>query len=312
VRQLIKDLVVLTKPRIVILALITTMVGFYLGTEGAFQWGTCFWLLAGAGLLGGGVNTFNQVMEIQQDGIMKRTMGRPLPAGRLGENTAWLWGMLLCLTGLGLLGLGTSFLATFLGVGILVSYLLFYTPLKKITHHCTLVGAIPGALPPALGWVASHGTFDIGGWVLFAFLFIWQLPHFYALSWVYRDDYERAGFRMVSVIDLDGKLTARHIAIYSIILVPISILPVFVGLAGAIYLSAALLLGILLAGFGIAVGIDPPFISRAEGCFLWDVEENRYIDYVGSWGPMILGHSHPEVVKAIEKRADGQKEEFVF
>ena len=242
----------LTKPRLTMLAVLTTVVGFVMGATQPFQG----WMLAatavGAALVGGGANALNQWLERDADALMRRTQCRPLPTGRLRPSQALLFGLTLSLAGVLLLHRCVNALAAQLALLTLISYVGMYTPLKRKTALCTLVGAVPGALPPMIGWAAARGTIEGEAWVLFALLFVWQLPHFLALAWAHRDDYARAGFQMLPVVEPDGASTARQMVLYSAALLPISLLPTMVNLAGPWYFLGAVVAGLWFSWVAIA------------------------------------------------------------
>jgi len=236
----------LVKARLTSLVLITTGVGFVMGATGGFQFGLLFHTLAGTALVAGAAATLNQWMERDRDALMRRTRDRPLPAGRIKPEAALAIGLGAAAFGLWYLLAWVGLLTASVGGVTLLSYLLLYTPLKVITPWNTLVGAVPGALPPLMGWSAAHNSLAAGGWCLFAILACWQLPHFMAIAWIYREDYARAGYRMLSVSDPNGRRTAGQALGYAILLLPLSLGPYFLGLVHDLYLPVALLLG---AGF---------------------------------------------------------------
>ena len=241
------DFLELTKPRITFLVLVTAAVGYALGAPGRFEAPGFLLMIAGTALLSGGVGALNQYLERDADGLMDRTRHRPLPAGRLLPSEALAFG--LTISGAGLLLLfAAGWLAGLLGLLTAASYLLLYTPLKRVTSLCTVVGAVPGALPPVIGWAAARGELGAGAWALFAVLFLWQLPHFLALAWLYREDYARGGFPMLTVSDTDGSSTGRQALLYAAALLPVSLLAGLLTSAGNAYLWAATALGILFAG----------------------------------------------------------------
>lgn len=233
----------LTKPRLSSLVLFTTMVGFAAGAVGSIDRVVLLHALLGTALVAGGANALNQVLERERDGLMERTKHRPLPSGRLGVAAATRFAVCVSTVGLAELLLGVNLLTAFLGAVALSLYAFVYTPLKTVTVHNTLVGASVGALPPLMGWTAATGGLDDGGWVLFAILFVWQLPHFFAIAWMYREDYIRGGYRMLSVIDESGESTRRQVAILAGLLIPLGLLPAVLGLTGAIYAGASVVLG---------------------------------------------------------------------
>ena len=240
------DYLELTKPRITALVVLTTYVGFYLGVQGRIDPWLVLHALLGTAMVCAAASALNQVWEREADARMRRTQRRPLPAERLGQNEALLFGVALAIVGLLQLALFVNMLASLLAAATLASYLFLYTPLKRRTWLCTTVGAVPGALPPVIGWAAARGGVDLGAASLFAIVFIWQLPHFYAIAWMYRDDYARGGFPMLTVIDPEGAVTGRQIVAWAAALVPASLLPALLGMAGALYFAGALVLG---AGF---------------------------------------------------------------
>ncbi len=245
------DFFMLTKPELTFLAVLTTLAGFYLGSMGSFPGMLLLHTLLGTALVGGGAGALNQVAERKYDVQMRRTVHRPIPSGRVTPGEAVLFGALLSGTGVVELAVFVNVLTAFLSAVILTTYLFLYTPLKRITPSSTLVGAIPGALPPVMGWTAASGDIGVGAWILFGILFFWQMPHFYSLAWVYRQDYGHAGYRIISVEDHDGARTARSITVYSILLLAASLLPPTQGIGGALYLFVAFALGIAFLGCGL-------------------------------------------------------------
>jgi len=240
------DWLELTKPRITTLVVFTALVGF-VAASGASPWtGLLMAALLGTGLVAGGASALNMVMERGTDALMHRTRSRPIPAGRIRPGEARWFGALLTLSGLILLGTRCGWLAALVAFSTWASYLFLYTPLKRRTHLSTLVGAVPGALPPVIGWAAASGSLEPGAFILFAIVFLWQIPHFLAIAWLYRDDYERAGFPMLPVIDRDGRLTGRQAVLHSVALLVVSLAPVAAGLGGTLYLAGALVLGVAL------------------------------------------------------------------
>ncbi len=247
------DFLSLTKPRLNLLALLTNLAGYLLGSTGGTSWRLLFFSLAGATLLAAGCGALNQWLEVDADKRMKRTKKRPLPAGRLPLHQAFWFGAILSGAGVLLLLWQVNELTAFLGLCAFVSYVLLYTPLKKITSLCTIVGAVPGALPPLMGYAAATGTTGLEGWTLFCILFFWQMPHFLAIGWIYRDDYERAGFPMLSVRDPKGELTGLVAVVYALALLPVSLLPVYLRMTGPIYFWIALVLSLTFVGFAAAL-----------------------------------------------------------
>ncbi|HEX4441464.1 MAG TPA: heme o synthase [Thermoanaerobaculia bacterium] len=236
------DLLELTKPRITGLVLVTAAVGYAVGSGAAFEPARFLLFMLGTGLLCGGASTLNQYLERDADARMHRTSRRPIPAGRLRPEEALVFG--LALSAFGLIALApVNALTLGLGALSLVSYVLAYTPLKRVTSLCTVVGAVPGALPPLMGWTAARGVLGPAGWGLFAILFLWQLPHFLAIGWLYRDDYARGGFPMLAVTDSDGSSTGRQALLYSAALLPVTLAAGLLAGAGNAYLWGALVMG---------------------------------------------------------------------
>ena len=238
----------LVKARLTFLVLLTTLVGFYLGTEGDFSIPGVVHLLLGTGLLASGAAALNQWLERDHDARMRRTEDRPLPSRRLQPETVVLLGTIASGAGLVYLGMGVNLHAGVLGAVTLLIYLFVYTPLKRVTWMNTIVGAVPGALPPLIGWTAARGNLEGPGWTLFAILALWQIPHFFAIAWMYRDDYGRAGFAMLPAIDPSGRRTARHAVMFCWLLLGASLLPWVFGLTGHVYLAGALGLGLFFVG----------------------------------------------------------------
>jgi heme o synthase len=245
------DYVELTKPRITLLVLATTLVGFYLGTEGTLQVLPLLHTLLGTGLVAAAASALNMWLERDLDSLMKRTAGRPLPAGRLQPREVLAFSLVIAAAGLVYLLLFTNVLASALAATTLLSYLFVYTPLKTRTWLCTLIGAVPGAVPPMIGWAAANGELAYGAWILFAIVFFWQIPHFYAIAWMHREDYRRAGFPMLPIIDRDGKRTSRQVSLYLSALILVTLLPSAIGLAGFVYLIGALALGLTFLASGL-------------------------------------------------------------
>jgi protoheme IX farnesyltransferase len=251
-----RDYLELTKPRITILILICTAVGYWFGSGSSFHLSTLAYVLLGTALLASGTSALNQWYEVDSDARMRRTCTRPLPAGRMKRNHGLVFGVLLAAAGFAELWHGTNLLAAGLGLFTLLSYLLLYTPLKRRSPLCTTVGAIPGAMPPLIGYAAAGGGIDTGALALFLILFVWQFPHFDAIAWMYRDDYARAGIRMLPVVEPDGRSTARQIVLYGLALIPVSLVPSILGMSGRIYLIGALLLGLYFLYSGVRVALE--------------------------------------------------------
>jgi heme o synthase len=243
---IVGDYVALTKPRLNFLVVATSAAGYYLGAERTIDAAAMAQAVAGTALVAGGAAVLNQFYERETDALMRRTRLRPLPAGRVAPADARWFGLALSASGLALLAARANWLAAVLALATLVVYLAVYTPMKRRTPLATLVGAIPGALPALIGWTASRGSVALGGAALFAIVFLWQIPHFMAVAWLYRDDYGKAGFPMLAVIDPEGTRAGRQALWYAVALVPVSLLPSFAGVAGPMYLGAALVLGIAL------------------------------------------------------------------
>jgi protoheme IX farnesyltransferase len=252
-RGTLADFVSLTKPRLNLLVVATSAAGYYLGAPGVPEPGPMLQAVAGTALVAAGAAVLNQVVERDTDALMRRTRGRALPDGRVLPGDARLFGIALSVGGLALLAAGRHLTAAGLALVTLILYLAIYTPLKRRTSLATLVGAVPGALPPLIGWSASHGSITLGGAALFAIVFLWQIPHFMAIAWMYRDDYAKAGFPMLPVIDPGGRRAGRQAVVYAAALVPVSAVPALVGVSGMAYLIVAMALGIgllyLAAGF---------------------------------------------------------------
>lgn len=236
----------LTKPDVSFLVVMTTVAGYALGTHGPLDWLRMAHTVFGTTLIAAGTSALNHYFERDTDALMRRTASRPLPSGQLRPREAFWFALSLLGFGTLYLALATNTLATLLGVATSVLYLGAYTPLKRRTTLATFVGSFPGAVPPLIGWAAARGTLNIEAWFLFAMLFLWQFPHFDAISWVYREDYKRAGILMLPTVDPEGKRTFREILMTAALLVPVSLLPAVTGLAGAHYFFGALVLGIML------------------------------------------------------------------
>jgi protoheme IX farnesyltransferase len=260
----------LTKARLTFLVLLTTLVGFYMGMQGEMAYGLMFHTMLGTALVASGAAALNQYLERDHDAHMRRTENRPLPAGLLKPDTVLVLGGACSGAGLIYLAFGVNLLTSLLGAVSLVSYLFIYTPLKRVTSLNTLIGAIPGALPPLMGWTAARGEISIAGWSLFAILFFWQLPHFLAIAWIYRDQYARAGYVMLPVVDPQGHRTASLTVSHTLGLLSISLFPALLGLAGWGYLLGALLLGTIFLGLAIrfARRLD---LSTARTLFLMSI-----------------------------------------
>jgi len=236
----------LIKARLTTLVLLTTAVGFYIGEIGSINFILFFNTLAATGLVAAGASALNQLLEREYDAKMRRTQDRPLPSGRLQPTTVAIFGGVGSVAGLIYLALAVNLLTSVLGAVTLVSYLFIYTPLKRVTWLNTAIGAIPGALPPLMGWTAARNELGGQGWVLFAILAFWQMPHFFAIAWIYRDEYAKAGFVMLPNVDADGKRTGQQTVSHTFALLIASLCPFIFKMAGTIYLAGAIILG---AGF---------------------------------------------------------------
>ena len=238
------DLLTLTKPRITLLVVVTAAFGFMLADGGPVSWVALMLALLGTGLVAASASTLNQVVESKWDARMTRTSSRPIPAGRLSADKALLFGVGLGTVGLIQLTVLVNPLTGLLGGLALASYVFVYTPLKRTSSLATLVGAIPGAIPPMMGWTARAGELSLGAWVLFGILFLWQLPHFLAIAWLCRQDYARAGFPMLTTEDANGARTSRQMILYCAALIPVSLLPSVIHLTGPVYFWGAMVLGV--------------------------------------------------------------------
>jgi len=237
-----RDYLALSKSRIVMMVLITAAAGYFFGAQHV-DWMLLLNTLLGTALVAAGTNALNQYIERDHDAKMRRTRLRPLPDGRISPRAALIFSVAISILGTLYLGLAVNWLTAALGAFTLITYIFIYTPLKRVSTICTLIGAIPGAIPPLMGWTAATGILGTGGWIIFAILFFWQLPHFMAISWMYRDDYARGGFAMLAVRDDDGVATAGHAVFYSFALFIVSALPSFFGLATYVYLAGAIVAG---------------------------------------------------------------------
>ena len=251
-RSLLSVISDLVKARLTFLVLLTTMVGLYLGMQGPMDYLLMIHTLLGTALVAGGSSALNQLLERDYDALMHRTASRPLPSGRMTPEAVLVFGSGISAVGLVYLALAVNPLTSFLGALTLVSYLFFYTPLKRVTSLNTAIGAIPGALPPLMGWTAARGQINAEGWALFAILFFWQLPHFLAIAWMYRDEYARAGYAMLPVFDPDGQRTSRQTVLHTLGLLPVSLFPFLFKTVGPVYCLGALILGLMFLGFALA------------------------------------------------------------
>ncbi|MEO6258952.1 MAG: heme o synthase [Thermoanaerobaculia bacterium] len=245
-----RDYLQLSKARIVLMVLITTAAGMLFASSHP-GWALVINTLVGTALVAAGTNALNQYVEREHDARMRRTRLRPLPDGRISPKAALLFSSAIAVMGTVYLGFAVNWITAALGAFTLTSYIFVYTPLKRVSPICTLIGAVPGAIPPLMGWTAVTGSIGVGGWILFGILFFWQLPHFMAISWIYREDYGRAGFAMLAVRDEKGLATAREAVAYSVALLVVSILPTFFGLTGVRYLVGSILAGLVMLGASI-------------------------------------------------------------
>lgn len=238
----VADYVALAKPRLNLLVVASTVAGYVMAGGDTTPVAPLLWTIVGTALVASGASALNQIVEREADGLMRRTRRRPIPDGRLAAAEALLFAVTLASAGLLMLAAGVNLLAAAVALATLLSYAAIYTPLKRRTSFATVIGAIPGALPPIIGWAAARDSLSQGAWVLFAILFLWQLPHFLAIAWIYKDDYARAGFPMLPVIDPDGRSTALQAVIYTAALLPVALVPTLIGMSGTIYFAGALLL----------------------------------------------------------------------
>jgi len=249
--SLLGDVMELVKARLSLLVLITTLVGFLLGWQGPLDWLRLFATLLGTALCAGGAAALNQWWERDVDARMQRTRNRPLPGHRMRPLDALLFGLVFSVSGVAILGLFTNLRAAFLAFATISIYILVYTPMKRWSSLNTLVGAVPGALPPLIGWVAARGHYDLQGCLLFAVLWFWQMPHFLAIAWMYREDYKQGGCVMITAQDPDGERTSRQALLYALCLVMVTLLPAWLGFHSPLYFFLALVLGVAFCGFAM-------------------------------------------------------------
>jgi len=269
-RSTLADYLELTKPRITLMVMITAMVGFVMASPRAVDGGALAAALLGTALVAAGASCLNMVIERDIDARMQRTSRRPLPAGRLRPAEALTFGLAVTTVGLVQLGWSSGAAAAAVAAVTWASYLFLYTPLKPHTSLSTVVGAFPGALPPVIGWAAARGTIDGGAFVLFAILFLWQIPHFLAIAWIYRDDYARGGLRMLPVEDPQGLVTGRQAVANSLALLVVSLIPVLARMAGGLYLIGAVVLGVAFVAAASVAAVRRT-IPAARGLFLASV-----------------------------------------
>jgi protoheme IX farnesyltransferase len=257
----VRDFLELTKPRITVLILVCTAVGYLFGCGSMFYLSNFAHVMLGTALMASGTSALNPWFESDSDARMHRTRQRPIPAGRMTGTHGFVFGVLLSSAGFAELWYGTNALAAALGLFTLLTYLFVYTPLKQRSPACTTVGAVPGAMPPLIGYAAASGGVDASALALSLILFVWQFPHFYAIAWMYREDYARGGIRMLPVMEPDGASTASRIVACSVLLIPISLVPRLLGMAGSLYASAALTAGLGLLYFGLRLAQARTLIS---------------------------------------------------
>jgi protoheme IX farnesyltransferase len=249
------DVYALTKLRLSLMVLLATFAGYFMGCSGAIAWGVLFDTLLGTALVAAGSSALNQVIERLSDAKMRRTHNRPVPAGRMSPGAVLLAGAALSISGMLYLAAFVNLNAAVWASVTLGLYVFIYTPLKRVTTLNTLVGALPGALPPLIGWVAARGELSLQAWAVFAVIFVWQLPHFLAIAWIYRADYARAKFVMLPSVDEHGLGTARQVSIHSLMLLPVSMAPFVLHMSGLLYVAGALLLGLAFLAYGLNFAI---------------------------------------------------------
>ena len=274
---LLRDLLVLAKSRITILVVATTAAGFVMGAGSVQPWQQLLWVTAGTAFISAGASTFNHIIERDLDARMRRTATRPLPSGRLSVQAAIAWGSWLTVVGVVLLAL-LDRRVLYLGALAWVSYLGIYTPLKIRHWLSTLSGALPGALPPLMGWVAATGEFSAGGWILFSILFLWQMPHSYAIAWMFRDQYRQAGMKLLSIDDEGGVRTRRQTLLFTLALLVVTLMPMTIGLVGPVYTIGAAALGVLFLRLAWA------FVRETS-----NAQARRLMLYSVAYLPAVLG-----------------------
>jgi protoheme IX farnesyltransferase len=268
--QRLADFLALTKPRLNFLVVVTAAVGYYLGAGDGLNLARLLEAVIGIALVAGGAAGLNQVYERETDSLMWRTRTRPLAANRITPTDAVIFSLALAIIGLGVVAATSNMLAAFLALLTLVSYNLVYTPMKRRSQLATLVGAIPGAIPPMIGWVAARNQLSAEAWALFAIVFVWQIPHFMAIAWLYRDDFRRAGFPLLPVVEPDGKSTARQAVLFSVLLLPISLTPYFLRFSGFPYALGAAIGGLALLWLAASFATDRTN-ERARRLFLGSI-----------------------------------------
>lgn len=254
----------LTKPRITFLIVLTAAAGFSLASPGHVDYRAMLTAMVGIALLSSGIATLNQYMEKDLDALMRRTANRPLPTGKLLPWEALAFGAGLTVLAEVYLMVLVNPLSAVLGLTVIAGYLFGYTPLKTRTSLSTFVGAFPGAVPPLIGWASARGTIGVEAWVLFAILFLWQFPHFLAIAWMYREDYTRAGILMLPVVEPDGRVTGQQIVLYTVMLLPVSLLPTLLGTAGKIYFVGAIVLGLLFLYFSLRAAFSKSRLAARQ------------------------------------------------
>jgi protoheme IX farnesyltransferase len=245
------DVMLLVKARLTLLVVVTTFVGFCMASSGGIDWAQLAHTVVGTALVAAAAAAFNQVLEVKVDRLMERTRHRPVASGRMTKTTAVLLGTIMAVGGFTQLAIATTWVAAYLSAASLLIYIVFYTPMKRHTALCVTIGAVSGAIPPVIGWTAVDGSFGIGAWVLFGILFAWQMPHFLAIAWMYRDEYSQAGFVMLPRKDKAGTWTAIQALLYSVALTACTLVPFFIGKAGYLYLAGAVVFNLLMVACAI-------------------------------------------------------------
>lgn len=261
------DYLELTKPRLVMMIVVTTFVGFYMGSGVVPDYLRLLATIIGTALAAGGTLALNQSLERDVDAVMERTKHRPLPDGRVQPAECVLFGAILVALGLLVLGAAVNILSALLTAIVSVTYLFFYTPLKQRTPLCSLVGAVPGALPPVIGWSAARNDLGLEAGILFAVLYLWQIPHNLAIARLYRDDFARGGIRFLPVVDADGRSTGRHVILHCLALLVVSLMPTLIGFAGMVYYGAAILLGLVFLVYGCRLAMTSSPVSARQLLF---------------------------------------------
>jgi heme o synthase len=264
------DFLALTKPRLNSLVVVTAGIGYYLGAAGNVHFASLVRVVIGVALVAGGAAGLNQIYERDTDSLMFRTRMRPLAAQRVTTNEALIFSLALVVMGLGILATTSNLLAAFLALLTVVSYNVIYTPMKRRSQLATLVGAVPGALPPMIGWVAARGSLTLEAWALFAIVFVWQIPHFMAIAWLYRADFSRAGFPLLPVVEPTGRSTARQAVLFSLVLVPLSLAPYFLKMSGPAYATGAAAGSVALLWLALSFALKRTD-DRARALFLGSI-----------------------------------------